>query len=56
MEKKKYKVWLIAERMTTGFVYLTEEEYKLVEYVTDPSNWDELEEESYSGSFVISPW
>lgn len=33
---------------------LTKEEYEIVKRVTDISNWDDLEEGSWSGHFIIS--
>lgn len=56
MEEKKYKchLTLSAEGVTTGTMMLTKEEYEIVKRVTDPSKWDDLEWESWCGSFSIS--
>ena len=53
---KKYKcdLCLDAEDWTTGTMMLTKEEYEIVKRVTDISNWDDLEEGSWSGHFYIS--
>ena len=56
MDKKKYecKVGLYAEEDTTGVIYLTEDEYKLVRYVTNPDNWEHVDSGVYCGSFCIT--
>ena len=54
--EKKYKccLSLSAEGETTGTMMLTKEEYEIVKRVTDPSNWDDVEWESWCGSFFIN--
>ena len=55
MEDKKYRynVFLMAEEYSTGYVELTKEEAKLVEYATNTANWKDKEIEPYSGFFGI---
>ena len=55
--KKNRKLWyevsLSAESESTGWVRLTEEEAKLVDYATDIRNWENRNIESWSGRFHI---
>ena len=44
---------LSADRGTTGTVALTKEQARIVKFATDPSNWDDLEMEAYSGEFHV---
>ena len=54
MEKKYlYNVGLSAEGNTFGKVRLTKEQAKIVEYVSDYTNWEKVEAEAWSGSFCI---
>ena len=54
MEKKyRYDVALLAEDTTTGTIDLTKKEAELVARVTDTNNWNNLDWNSYSGSFWI---
>ena len=56
MDKPKYRceVGLYAEEDMTGIIYLTEDEYKLVRYVTNPNNWEHVNGGGYCGSFCIT--
>ena len=42
-----------AEGITTGWVRLTEQEYEFLKWVTNPSNWEKLEAEPYSGDLSV---
>ena len=55
-DKKKYecKVGLYAEGDTTGIIYLTEDEYKLIRHATNPENWEHVNVGGYCGSFRIT--
>lgn len=53
VEKYKYKVELIADGETVGYVELTPEQAALVAYVTNTNNWEIIEQEEYSGRFDI---
>lgn len=55
-DKKKYecKVGLYAEWDTTGIIYLTEDEYKLIRHATNPENWEHVNVGEYCGSFCIT--
>lgn len=54
-EEKKYRyhVCQSAEGCTTGTVLLTKAQADAVEFATNINNWDNLDEESYSGGFSI---
>ena len=52
-KKYRYRVGLMAEGSTTGTVVLTKKQAQAVYYASDTRNWDNLEEESYSGGFGI---
>ena len=53
--EKTYKCDLIlsAEGNATGYVYLTEDEYNIVKKVANTSNWQDFEDEGWSGTFGI---
>ena len=44
---------LCADGVSTGTVVLTKEQARIVDFVTNPSNWNDAEVEEYSGSFCI---
>lgn len=54
-EEKKYcyRVYQRAEGCTTGTILLTKAQAEVVEFATNPNNWDNLEVENYSGDFCI---
>lgn len=52
-KKYRYRVCQSAEGCTTGTVLLTKAQAEAVRVATDIIYWDDLEEESYSGSFCI---
>ena len=52
-KKYRYRVYQSAEGYTTGTVLLTKAQAEAVEFATNSNNWDNLYEESYSGSFGI---
>lgn len=54
-EEKKYRyhVCQSAEGYTTGSVLLTKAQADAVDFATNTNNWDNLDEESYSGGFSI---
>lgn len=52
-KKYKYNVCLCADGVSTGTVVLTKEQARIVDFVTNPSNWNDAEVEEYSGSFCI---
>lgn len=54
-EEKKYRYHVCqrAEGCTTGTVLLTKAQADAVDFATNTNNWDNLDEESYSGSFNI---
>lgn len=52
-KKHRYHVGLMAEGTTSGTVVLTKEQAQAVYYASDTRNWDNLDEESYSGGFGI---
>jgi len=55
-ENKKrywYPVSLFADDWSDGFIYLTEEEAAVVEYATNPTNWENRDMRPRSGSFSI---
>ena len=52
-KKYRYHVCQSAEGCTTGTVLLTKAQAEAVRVATDILYWDDLEEESYSGSFCI---
>ena len=53
-EKYWYDVALCAEGISEGCIQLTEEEAKIVDYATSPSNWHDAKLEKYSGRFHIN--
>lgn len=54
MEKKyRYNVCLSAEDVTTGTIDLTKKEAEIIARATNTDNWNNLEWNSYSGSFWI---
>ena len=53
MEKKRYRVALLADGSTYGTVDLTPAQAKLIEKITNPGNWDNVTKEPYCGSFWI---
>ena len=50
---RKYKVELSADDVTVGYIQLTSEEAKIVEYATNEENWDIVKQGEYSGLFEI---
>lgn len=50
---RKYKVELSADDATVGYIQLTSEEAKIVEYATNEENWDIVKQGEYSGLFEI---
>ena len=52
-KKYKYNVCLYADGVSIGTVVLTKEQARIVDFVTNPSNWNDAEVEEYSGSFSI---
>lgn len=52
-KKYRYRVCQSADGYTTGTILLTKAQAEVVEFVTNPNNWDNLEVESYSGGFGI---
>ena len=53
-KKYRYRVCQSAEGYTTGSIFLTKAQADAVEFATNPNNWDNLYEESFSGDFSIS--
>ena len=53
-KKHRYRVCQSAEGYTTGTIFLTKAQADAVEFATNPNNWDNLYEESFSGDFSIS--
>nr|DAE28976.1 MAG TPA: hypothetical protein [virus sp. ctmTa7] len=53
VRKYKYKVDLSADDATVGYIQLTSEEAKIVEYATNEENWDIVKQGEYSGLFEI---
>ena len=56
MEGKKYlfEIYTSCEGITEGYIELTLEEAKLIDFVSDPKNWSSItKDEDYSGSFGI---
>lgn len=53
-KKYRYRVCQSAEGYTTGSIFLTKAQADAVEFATNPNNWDNLYEESFSGGFSIS--
>ncbi len=51
----KYKCYLrySAEGDTTGYMYLTAEEYEIVKRVVDSDNWKDVVDEGWSGGLSI---
>lgn len=52
-DKRKYNVRLSAEGTTCGTIELTDSEADIVDFATNPSNWDNVSYESWSGFFEI---
>lgn len=52
-KKYRYRLYQIAEGCTTGTILLTKAQAEVVEFATNPDNWDNLEVEDYSGDFGI---
>lgn len=52
-KKHRYHVCQSAEGYTTGTILLTKAQADVVEFATNINNWDNLDEESYSGDFSI---
>lgn len=54
-EEKKYRYHVCqrAEGCTDGTIFLTKAQAAAVEFATNPNNWDNLYEQSYSGGFGI---
>lgn len=50
---RKYKVELSADDATVGYIQLTSEEAKIIEYATNEENWDIVKQGEYSGLFEI---
>lgn len=53
VRKYKYKVELSADDATVGYIQLTSEEAKIIEYATNEENWDIVKQGEYSGLFEI---
>ena len=54
MDKKyKYNVCLSADGEKSGTVLLTKKEAEVVAYATNPSNWQDVYDEGWSGQFWI---
>ena len=53
-KKYRYRVCQSAEGYTAGSIFLTKAQADAVEFATNPNNWDNLYEESFSGGFSIS--
>lgn len=53
VRKYKYKVELSADDATVGYIQLTSEEAKIVEYATNEENWDIVKQGEYNGLFEI---
>ena len=53
-KKYRYRVCQSDEGYTTGSIFLTKAQADAVEFATNPNNWDNLYEESFSGDFSIS--
>lgn len=52
-KKYKYKVSNTADDATVGYIQLTPEEAKIVEYAMNEENWDIDKQGEYSGLFEI---
>lgn len=52
-KKYRYNICQSAEGTTSGTIDLTKKEASIVAYAIDTSNWNNLEEESWSGSCYI---
>ncbi len=52
-KKYRYNICKSAEGMTTGTIDLTKKEAEIVAYALDTTNWNNLEEEPWSGSCWI---
>ena len=46
-------VYLGTEGYSEGYVWLTDEEYAIVEKVLDPSNWEDTYIDKWSGGAMI---
>lgn len=57
MEGRKYlfEIYTSGEGITEGYIELTLEEAKLIDFASDPKNWSSItRDEDYSGSFGIN--
>lgn len=57
MKPRKYlfEIYTSCEGITEGYIELTLEEAKLIDFVSDPKNWSSItKDEDYSGSFGIN--
>ena len=52
-QKYKYKVSNSADDELEGYVNLTKEEAKIVQYATNPENWEIIKNGKYGGVFDI---
>lgn len=52
-KKYKYKVSNIADDETIGYIELTSDEARIVQYATNEENWNIIEQGEYSGGFEI---
>ena len=53
--KKRYYVAFSSDNMTTsGYVWLTDEEARIVKYASNPDNWEDVHRKFESGKFYIS--
>lgn len=47
-------IWVAAEGVTSGKIYLTKDQYKAIKYASDFNNWRDVDSEGWNGSFGIS--
>lgn len=52
-KKYKYRISYSAEGVTSGTINLTKKEAQIVAYALDTANWENLEEELYSGECTL---
>ena len=52
-KKYRYNIYKSAEGTTSGTIDLTKKEAAIIAYALDTSNWNNVEEESWSGSCWI---
>lgn len=52
-KKYKYKVSNIADDETIGYIELTLDEARIVQYATNEENWNIIKQGEYSGGFEI---